>query len=65
MPDIKVTKYHIKIAVTFLMFQYLRDVKEAIKSKHTRNKIDKLIQNLWDIQKDTNNNINRGNDEQI
>ena len=47
------------------MFQYLRDVKEAIKSKHTRNKIDKLIQNLWDIQKDTNNNIHRGNDEQI
>ena len=51
MPDIKVTKYHIKIAVTFLMFQYLGDVKLAIKSKRTKDRIDKLVQNLWNIQK--------------
>jgi hypothetical protein len=53
MPDIKVTKHHIKIAVTFLMFQYLDDVKQAFKNKCTKNRIDKLIQNLWDIQKGT------------
>jgi len=51
MPDIKITKYHIKIAVTFLMFQYLGDVKQIIKSRCIKNKIDKLVQNLWNMQK--------------
>ena len=55
MQNIEITKHHIKIAVTFLMFQYLGDVKVVTKSKGTKNRIDKLIQNLWDMQRGINN----------